>query len=83
MTQMEIDDLTHQIIFTLQMRCSILPRLADFLATVNSKSSSNGNRISSSISSNIIRNSDSLFPRALEVVSAFSLRDAFIAYNNL
>ena len=83
MTQMEIDDLTHQIIFTLQMRCSILPRLANFLATVNSKSSSNGNRTSSSISSNIIRNSNSLFPRSLEVFSAFSLRGAFIAYDNL
>ena len=34
MTQMEIDDLMHQVILSLQIRCSILPRLANFLATV-------------------------------------------------
>ena len=35
MTQMEIDDLMHQVIFSLQMRFSILPRLANLIATVN------------------------------------------------
>ena len=35
MTQMEIDDLMHQVIFSLHMRFSILPRLANLIATVN------------------------------------------------
>ena len=35
MTQMEIDDIMPQVIFALQLRFSILPRLVDYLAAVN------------------------------------------------
>ena len=35
MTQMEIDDLMHQVIFSLHLRFSILPLLANLIATVN------------------------------------------------
>ena len=35
MTQQEIDDLMHQVIFSLSIRFSILPRLANLIATVN------------------------------------------------